>query len=300
MGTVSLARNNIVVRSLIVPALNIASNLKQLIYRGVPISRFKDIPEKIRELEIYIRCTRQIIDLEVQQATLYFSSAERNYTQKRIDNLKAQIQTLSIAPLLNQGEFSTVADVGASQEDLEFSPGKLGEYMENAFNKLPTAMQTVGKNIFLNKDTALYRATEKTVQYGDFVAKALLFDHLTKDKGISQEEALQQIREEFVDYDKLAGRNRQYLEDIGLLWFYNYKLRITKVALSILKNNILYALIGLFFFLDDSIIGNIGDPLTDNVLAKAFDGKLGYSIGPAMLLSGAELHPTANFVSSIF
>lgn len=299
-GTVALARNTIVVRSLIVPALNIASNLKQLIYRGVPIARFKDIPEKIRELEIYIRNTRQIVDLQIQQSTLNYNSAEQTYVKKRILDLKAQIQTLSIAPLLNQGEFSTVADVGASQEDLEFSPGKLGEYMENAFNKLPPALQITGKNLFLTKDTALYRATEKAVQYGDFVAKALLFDHLVQDKKQSVEQALQQIREEFVDYDKLAGRNRQYLEDIGLLWFYNYKLRMMKVALSILKNNPLHAMIGLAFLPEDSIIGNIGDPLTDNVLAKAIDGKLGYSIGPMMLLSGAELQPVFNITSSNF
>lgn len=300
MGTVSLVRNNIVVRSMIVPALNIVSNIYQLIYRGVPISRLTDVPEKIRELEIYIRNTQQIIQLNVDLGAYNYSSAEQTFIKKRIESLQKDIDELSIAPLLKQGEFSTIADVGASQEDLEFSPGKLGEYMEAQFNKLPPILQTGAKNIFMTKDTALYRAMEKSVQYGDFIAKAILFDHLTKDKGQTEEQALEAIREEFVDYDKLAGRNRQYLEDIGLLWFYNYKLRMAKIAMSIFKNNPLHALIGLSFLPDHSIFGNIGNPLSDNILAKFWDDKLSYSIGPSMITSGAELHPAANFLSAIF
>lgn len=299
-GSVALVRQNIVIRSLVVPALNIMSNLAQLMYRGVPIWRLKDAASKVRELEVYIRNSRKMVELNVELGTKSYSLTERRFVEKRIESLQKVNESLSIWPLLNQGEFSTIADVGASQEELEFTPGKLGEYMEAQFNKLPPYAQVISKNLFMTKDTALYKAAEKSVQYGDFIAKAILFDHLTQDKGISQEDALRAIREEFVDYDKLAGRDRQYLEDIGLLWFYNYKLRMAKIAFSILKNNPLHALLVMNFLPDSTIFGNMGDPLTDNIWAKTLDGKIGYSIGPAMMLSGAELHPALNAASAIF
>jgi hypothetical protein len=70
-----------------------------------------------------------------------------------------------------------------------------------------------------------------------------LYDDLLKRKGLTKEQALGKITDEFVNYDKLPGRARGYLEDTGLLWFYNYKLRITKVALSIMRNNPLHLLL---------------------------------------------------------
>ena len=80
------------------------------------------------------------------------------------------------------------------------------------------------------RDTALFQGLQKMVQYGDFIAKAVMYDDLMKRKGLTKEQALGKITDEFVNYDKLPGRARGYLEDTGLLWFYNYKLRITKIA----------------------------------------------------------------------
>ena len=71
----------------------------------------------------------------------------------------------------------------------------------------------------------------------------MLFDHLTQKKGMSVEEALDVISEEFVNYNKLPGRGRDYLESIGLLWFYNYKLRATKVALRTARSRPLTTLL---------------------------------------------------------
>lgn len=80
------------------------------------------------------------------------------------------------------------------------------------------------------------------VQYGDFIAKAVLYDHLTQKKGMDSETALEEIMEEFVQYNRLLGRGRDFLESMGLLWFWSYKLRIMKIAVKMLRERPLSAL----------------------------------------------------------
>ena len=126
------------------------------------------------------------------------------------------------------------------------------------------------------------------VQYGDFVAKAVLFDHLTKVKKMDEREALDRIFEEFVAYNRLPGRSRDFLESSGLLWFWNYKLRIMKVGLNTARERPLSALL---------MAGGIGaqtgiDTVWDGSLAgAALDGRLDFTMGPQMLQQGVTMHP---------
>ncbi len=84
-----------------------------------------------------------------------------------------------------------------------------------------------------------------------------------------------------MNYNRLAGRSRQYLESVGLLWFYNYKLRIMKEAAHMLRHNPIRSLL-VTSAPALPLIGGIGTPVTDNFLSIFADGRLGYSIGPSM------------------
>ena len=166
-------------------------------------------------------------------------------------------------------------------------------YLEKAVNKLPEGVKTVGRYLVISQDTPLYTALNKSVQYGDFVAKVLLYKHLLKE-GKSEEEALGLVKEHFVDYDKYAGRTRQYLENMGLLWFYSYKLRVAKTAMYMLRNKPLASLLS-FAVPTDWFFGTIGTPLTENVFSKAEDlsATLGYNMG----LRAPTLNPWFNLVN---
>ena len=82
------------------------------------------------------------------------------------------------------------------------------------------------------------------------------------------------------------------MESMGLWWFMNYKLRGIKVAASMIRNNPLQALLGSFM----RYPMGIGTPITENLLAKLFQGTLGFSIGPQMAWQGVALHPVYNLV----
>ncbi|WP_421994652.1 hypothetical protein [Roseococcus sp.] len=91
-----------------------------------------------------------------------------------------------------------------------------------------------------------------------------------------------------MNYDRLPGRFRGTLEDLGLLWFYNFKIRSVKVALALLRRNPVHAVLGNLFLPD------FGSVLDDNLISKAWGGGLPYSVGPGMGVRALGLNPWAN------
>lgn len=278
----SLARNFIVIRSGVVPLANMVANLGQLIYLGVPITSFRKIPGIIKQLEYYNVNQKKKIDLELKINSLVSQNkqGEADVLRARIKAIDDSYKNMSIYPLLNAGEYSTIADLGDENDDILMSMGKYGDMLEKAVDKLPTAVKEMGRYALISKGTSLYRLMEKGTQYGDFIAKALLFDYLVS-QGTKREEALNTVRYMFVNYDMLPGRSRAYLENMGLLWFYNYKLRSVRVAYWMLKNHPLKALVSLVSPVNP--FDYVDSPITDNVLMKLTSG-----LGPSLLFGAYE------------
>lgn len=290
------AKTLIVVKSLVVPAVNFLANLYQMVARGVPVKDIaKGIPQKTAEINQYMKSRLRQVDAEAELR------ATTNPNQIR--KLKAEIQSIndsykrmSIWPLLEAGEFSSIADAGISRDDLLIPDGKVQEYMQRLADKLPKKLQTAGRYALITKDTALFQGIQKTVEYSDFIAKAIIYDELTKRKGKSKEEALGRVTEEFVNYDRLPGRFRGYMESMGLMWFYNFKIRSTKVAVSMIRNNPVHAAMAMLAP-TPTMFGNVGLPLQDNLFSAAADGRLDYSIGFGQGLRAHNLNPWMNLVN---
>jgi hypothetical protein len=82
---------------------------------------------------------------------------------------------------------------------------------------------------------------------------------------------------------------------MGLLWFYNFKIRSTKVALSMIRNNPVHALLA-GLAPAPTVLGSIGSPLTDNIFTKLADGQLNFSLGFGQVFHAPMLNPWVNLV----
>lgn len=290
------AKTLIVVKSVIVPAVNFIANLYQMVARGVPAKDIaKGIPQKTSEINQYMKSRLRQVDAEAELR----AATNPNLVRK----LKAEIQSIndsykrmSIWPLLEAGEFSSIADAGIGRDDILITQGRISEYMEKLADKLPKSVRTAGRYALITKDTALFQGIQKTVEYSDFIAKAIIYDELTKRKGQTKEEALGRVTEEFVNYDRLPGRFRGYMESMGLMWFYNFKIRSTKVAVSMIRNNPVHAAMAMLAP-TPTMFGNVGLPIQDNILAVAADGRLGYSFGFGQGMRAHNLNPWMNLVN---
>lgn len=293
-GLASDARTMIVVKSGLIPVLNFMSNVYHLLASGVPITDIvKQVPRKLVELRAYNRGVTRKIQLEVQLRAARDNPTKLARLRAEMRSINDSFKRLSIAPLIEAGEFSTVADVGDRREDLQLSSGKIGQWLDGKISKLPKHLQTPAKIALVSKDTALFQGLQKSVQYGDFLAKAVLYDHHTKRKGMKPKESLGIITDEFVNYDRLPGRVRGGLENFGLLWFYNFKLRMVKVAASTLRNRPLYTLL----VSQLPTMPGAEMPIGDSIISKLAEGTLGYSVGPEMGFTAPTLNPWWNLVN---
>ncbi|WVP99857.1 RNA polymerase [Escherichia phage UE-S5a] len=290
------AKTLIVVKSVVVPAVNFLANLYQMVGRGVPVKNIaKSIPQKTAEINQYLKSRLRQVDAEAELR------AATNPNQIR--KLKAEIQSItdshkrmSIWPLLEAGEFSSIADAGIGRDDILITEGKLHEYMDKLVDKLPKSVRNAGRYALITKDTALFQGIQKTVEYSDFIAKAIIYDDLTQRKGKTREEALGRVTEEFINYDRLPGRFRGYMESVGLMWFYNFKIRSAKIAVSMIRNNPVHAAMAMLAP-TPTMFGNVGLPIQDNIFSIAAQGNLGYSWGFGQGLRAHNLNPWLNLAN---
>ena len=133
----------------------------------------------------------------------------------------------------------------------------------------------------------------RSTQYGDFLPKSILYDHIAKNQKQSHDDAMKVVIDEFVAYNFLPSRERQAAEQLGLTWFWNYKLRSIKVAHRLMRNNPLRALmLGTMGSVTPDLPGvPTGSPITDNALVAIADGRAGYSLGWGMLFRAPSMHP---------
>ena len=280
------AKTLIVVKSVVVPAMNFVANIFQMMARGIPLSVItKGLRNKTVEVDSYVKSNVELMDLRVKLMAAGNNTAQRQKLEAQIQAIEDSWKRLSIWPLIEAGEFGSISDAGISRDEILLSEGKLQAYIEAKTEQLPRGIRSLGKNLLLTKDTALFQGLQKSMEYGDFLAKAIVYDHRVA-KGDKPADALGVITDEFVNYDRLPGRFRGSLENLGLLWFYNYKLRIAKTAFSMIRNDPLRVAL-----LAGAGLPGVELPVTENVFTKAMEGTLGYSMGPGMLFSAPELNP---------
>lgn len=276
---ISWSKTNIVVRSIMLAFDNTVSNVLHMQVHGItPFIAARRMIRKFGETFTHMKNEERIIRLNGELAS--------ETDDDRIEILKARIQGLreanakmSIAPMVEANELSTVSE-GMTEADQAIYDGRISEWIGKATEKLPFSLpQNVTeflKNVFIFKDTTTFQTLNRLIQVGDFAAKSVLYDHLTQVKKMTDEQAKDIISEEFVNYNRAAGRTRDALESYGMLWFMNYALRIIKVMARNSRNNPFYSLM---------VFGGIG-PATDvdtvftgSAAGKLLDGSWKYSVG---------------------
>jgi len=227
------------------------------------------------------------------------AEAKKNFIEARkltirIQSLRDSFKNMSIWPLIEAGEYGAVTDGGITKEDLDIAKNGYGSVIENTVKHLPKKLQDIGRYAVVSRDTSMFKVLSRATQYGDFIAKSIQYDHMTKRQGMESLAAIAKVNEWYVNYNRFAGRTRVFQESMGLTWFYQFKIRSIKVAHQTMQENPVRALLHLAFTPRLPLIGTVGNPLKDNFLSVLFDGRLGYSTGPWMLFRAPALNPWWN------
>ena len=289
-GAVGYVKKIMLIRSIAVPVQNIVSNAIHLINLGVPI---KDI---IRNTRIGIAESKRYTENRVKISELYAQLRDPNITQSKRNALTAQIKQLAdfiknspINPLVEAGMFSNISSAAGYEQqglDKDFTvrsrlKEKFGltqffeDYDASSFGKFMN-------NLLISEGSDTFAFMETSLDYGDFVAKFVLYDYLTKQRGVKPQDALDIALEEFVNYSMNIGAGFDYANTMGLTWFFSYATGIQKVIWKMLRRNLLRtsAVYGL------GELSGINVVPQSNPLEKSWD----YATSPSNILDGFESH----------
>lgn len=275
----------IVVRSVIVSAANIVSNMVHLATVGVsPVTMAKDMSVAVLAAEEYRRNEKLINEYSHYLAVGHNPKMADEY-QRKISELKDSQARNPVADLIKAGLLPTIAEDLGQQDDYSLKD-KLLTKMDEYTSAVPDSVKRVAKEVALSRDSHVYFLLNRSIQYGDFVAKYSLYKQLTtrKNNPMDKDSAIARVMDEFVNYDILPSRTRFYLDAMGLTWFLNYKIRIQKVILRTIRENPLRALFLMFSNSWESNLPNITD-------ANLVTGSLNYNIGFGTALNGFTIHP---------
>lgn len=267
-GMVGMSKDMIVVRSGVVAVANLVANQFQLLAQGVPLTELPRQLKIAKQIETYLRNEHRLarIQTDLRAAT---ETAEINRLNGEAARLLEENRRLQIYDLIEAGELPTIAE-GLSETDEYTLVADGMRWIEEKTAGLPQGIKTFGRYATIAPDTALYQGLNRLIQFGDLMAKQLMYEKLLRD-GMTKEAALNYVRDNFVNYNLLPGRTRTALEQMGVLWFWNYKLRIQKIFFRTIRDNPLRALMA---------FGAAGASGVDSLWSsQAINANLSYSVG---------------------
>ncbi|XP_069177037.1 uncharacterized protein [Procambarus clarkii] len=281
-GTVSEIRKNIIVKLGSVALSNAGSAMLQSMRLGVsPITYSKVYLRKWKETSHYMRLAARIRELEAHSLA---NPSKANFYKREITSLKNSIQKLSIYPLIREGHLSLQAE-GLDPTTQYGLMNDFSGWMDKQLEKVPLTAKTIVDNAFIKENTKLYQGLNRFIMFGDFTAKAVMSE-IMRDQGRHEKDIKMAIQDEFVNFTMHPGRTRGFIESLGFINFWNFKLRSGKQIFRALRENpamaILNILIGNFTPLP--IIGGV-DTMLD---ASLWETKWGYSVGQEMLIDASN------------
>jgi len=270
-AVVQEVKDIVVVRSGVTLFWNVVSNMTVLLWQGVPI---KDLMRNHwvawRGAVNYRSDSEEMFRLEAALST--GTSGDAKATQQRIRQLQDSLARNPAKELIDAGMLPTIVEDVALEEDPYSYRSKLKEKVDGATSWMNPKIKQAAANVYMAPGTPMHTLLSQTTQYSDFVARYTLYQHLISDKKApkSKQEALKRISDSFVNYDVPSHRSMQYLNDMGLLMFTKYYLRIQKVLMQMFREHPARAIMmvtldsylsGMQSIVDSSMWGRLGNPL---------------------------------------
>ncbi|MDH1236546.1 hypothetical protein [Stutzerimonas stutzeri] len=270
-AVVQEVKDIVVVRSGVTLFWNVVSNMTVLLWQGVPV---KDLMRNHwvawRGAVNYRKDSEELFRLEAALST--GTSGDAKATQQRIRQLQDSLARNPAKELIDAGMLPTIVEDVALEEDPYSYRSMLKEKVDKYTSKLNPTVKQAAAFVYMAPGTSLHTAMSQATQYSDFVARYTLYQHLISDKKApkSKQEALKRISDSFVNYDVPSHRHMQYLNDMGLLMFTKYYLRIQKVIMQMFREHPARAIMmvtldsylqGMQTIVDSSMWGRLGNPL---------------------------------------
>ena len=267
---VRLMKDIIVIRNVKTMLANTMSNAMLLMAHGVSTTDIvKDTLLSVRSGLQYRRDMATLLSAQQKQRA---GVGDFNQLEQVILKAQDSLARNPLASFIEEGMMPTIVEDVEVETDHYSYKSKLQTKFDEATSIVPKSVKTAAKWAFVSPDTPLYKLLNNATQFSDFSSKYVMYKYYTtkaKDK-MGHDEAIQTASDNFVNYDIPTAKGLQYLNDMGVVMFTKYNIRIQKALFQLMKKRPATAMAQALFInsftnmesgIDPLIWFNMGNPL---------------------------------------
>lgn len=272
-SAVKLLKDVVVIRNFETFFWNVVSNGTLLFWYGVPPKKMgRWHTEAIDGLQRYQDTVAELTRVQNRLSVYPIvpeSAESKTPLAQKVRRLSVQLQRNPVAKLVEAGMFQTILeDIDTETKEGRYQdPFNAG--IDKQLDRLPESVRNIGNQLAVGKDTTLYKLLFQGTQMSDFVARYVLFQHLTTrtKKPMDESKALSEVRQAFVNYDAPTHRYLNKANSLGLMMFTKYYLRTQKIIFKLMREAPARALgigmaskyLGTQSILDSNMLGRLGN-----------------------------------------
>lgn len=272
-SAVALTKNFIVIRNLRTLAMNIISNTFLLQAHGIGLADI--LKDTVYALRAGMQHRKDNALLTAKRQMLYTGLGNQKELEQEVLRLEQAIANNPLAEFINEGMMpSIVDDVALTQDDTFSFKSALERKFEKQLNKIPAGVRTTAEWLMVSPSTPLYQFLNNTTQLSDFTSKYVMYNYyrnsVAKKDRLDHDAAIQMASDNFINYDMPTSKGMQYLNDMGIIMFSKYNLRIQKALFRLLERKPARALLQALVMHHGTDIPYGIDPIVWNQLGIPF------------------------------
>ena len=272
-SAVALTKNFIVIRNLRTLAMNIISNTFLLQAHGIGLADI--VKDTVYALRAGMQHRKDNALLTAKRQMLYTGLGNQKQLEQEVLRLEQAIANNPLAEFINEGMMpSIVDDVALTQDDTFSFKSALERKFEKQLNKIPAGVRTTAEWLMVSPSTPLYQFLNNTTQLSDFTSKYVMYNYyrnsVAKKDRLDHDAAIQIASDNFINYDMPTSKGMQYLNDMGIIMFTKYNLRIQKALFRLLERKPARALLQALLMHNGTDIPYGIDPIVWNQLGIPF------------------------------
>lgn len=285
---VRVSKVNIIIKTPQVLIGNIVSNIALCVQLGInPIDAFKLQLDGVRSLRKYLNDETELEKLKLARDSGNVTGANT----KRINELENNLKDNPARDLFMSGLYQSIVE-DASIGDLKAS-SKLTRKIDEKLENFPEFVKNGVDMLFITERTKLFKMITFATQASDFAARYALIEGL-KAQGVNRTEAMNTAKDAFIIYSNPDSKLFQYMNDMGLVMFTKYFMRIQRV---ISKGALDHPISFLLALIGQASIMDIDDVTDQSMFSKDLT-KMFYS--PVDTLTQAIYPSSAEYAEAIY
>ena len=238
----TIAKDFIVIKSFIVTLSNTVSNMLLNKVNGIgALEQIKAMTTAYTEAVAYQKAEARLTQLNVLLASTSLTGPTRTrYEEERVI-LQEDMRVNVVGEMIRAGALQSIEDITKDAEKglYDLIPG--AKTISDTYGKIVKSGSwgdTLIRNGLIMQNSALYKQLRIAAQMSDFVSKYAYVQNRVnrKNNPLSLKQAISEASELFIEYNLPSGVFTQALNDIGLLMFTKYLIRVQKTILTTTLN----------------------------------------------------------------